>query len=208
MLTYVAGFDGTEASRAADRFAAELGSRTGAEVIAAHVYSPLPVGHPYAVVPALGEEERKRRADAERLVEALDEEGIERRAVPASSPAHGLQNLVEQENAALVAVGTTHHGALGRLVPGGEAERLLHGSPCPVAVVPAGAELGDVRAIAVAYDGGGEANAALATAEALARRLGARLLLLAAVDPSAFGRGISESRPELEATAQEQLGGC
>jgi len=103
-----------------------------------------------------------------------------------------------------VVVGTTHHGALGRLVPGGEAERLLHGSPCPVAVVPAGSSLGDVRTVAVAYDGGEESQAALGTAESLARRLDARLLLVAAVEPSPYGPVIPESKPEVEATAREQ----
>ena len=45
MPTYVSGFDGTEASHAAVRFAARLGSLVGAKAIAAHVFSPVRVGH-------------------------------------------------------------------------------------------------------------------------------------------------------------------
>jgi nucleotide-binding universal stress UspA family protein len=203
MHTYVSGFDGTEASHAAVRFAARLGSLTGAKVIAAHVFSPVHVGHIYAVVSSLDEEDQK-RAEAERVLEGLDEEGVDRRLISSSSPAHGLHSLVEEEAAALLVIGSSHHGALGRLMPGGEAERLLDGSPCPVAVVPVGEALDDVGTVAVAYDGGEESEAALQTAESLARRLGARLLLLGAVDPRPLGSTLAKSRREAEATAREQ----
>jgi nucleotide-binding universal stress UspA family protein len=203
MPTYVSGFDGTEASHAAVRFAARLGSLVGAKVIAAHVYSPVRVGHIYAVVESFPEEDQK-RAEAARVLEGLDDEGVDRRLIPSSSAAHGLHSLVEEEAAALLVVGSTHHGALGRLVAGGEAERLLHGSPCPGAVVPAGGALDDVRTVAVAYDGGEESRAALRTAGALARRLVARLVLVAAVDPRPYGPTLAQSRPEAEATAREQ----
>jgi nucleotide-binding universal stress UspA family protein len=192
MPTYVCGFDGTEASRAAVRFAARLGSLTGAKVIAAHVFSPVRAGHIYAVMESYPEEEQK-RAEAERLLEGLDEEGVDRRLISSGSAAHGLHSVVEDEAAALLVIGRTRQGALGRL--GGEAERLLHGSPCPVVVVPVGGSLDDVRTVAVAYDGGEESRAALRAAETLVRRLGTRLVLVGAVD---------ESKPEAEATAREQ----
>ena len=38
----------------------------------------------------------------------------------------------------LIVVGSTHTGRAGRVLPGSTAERLLHGSPCPVAVAPKG----------------------------------------------------------------------
>jgi nucleotide-binding universal stress UspA family protein len=201
MPTYVCGFDGTEASRAAVRFAGRLGSLVGAKVIAAHVFSRVRVGHIYAVMESFRDEDEK-RAEAERVLEGLDEEGVDRRLIPSSSPAHGLHSLAEEEGAALLVIGSTQHGALGRL--GGEAERLLHGSPCPVAVVPAGGSLDDVRTVAVAYDGGEESRAALRAAETLAPRLGARHLLVGAVDPSPYGPVFAESKPEAEATAREQ----
>ena len=36
----------------------------------------------------------------------------------------------------LVVVGSTHTGRLGRVFPGSTGEKLLHGAPCAVAVVP------------------------------------------------------------------------
>ena len=39
-------------------------------------------------------------------------------------------------DAALIVVGSTHTGRAGRVLPGSTGERLLHGSPCAVAVVP------------------------------------------------------------------------
>lgn len=203
MPRYVVGFDGTEASHAAVRFATRLGSLTGAEVIVAHVYTPVRVGHMYAVVSSFGEEE-ERAAEAARVLEGVNEEGVDRRLIASSSPAHGLHSLVEEEGADLLAVGTTHHGVLGRLVPGGEAERLLHGSSCPIAVVPADGRLGDVHTVAVAYDGGEEAEGALAMGEALARALGARLLLVYAVQAITSGLILAESREEIEAIVRAQ----
>src|SRR5215218_2316022 len=52
--------------------------------------------------------------------------------------AHALQTLAEQEDADIIVVGSSHTGRLGRVLPGSTAERLLHGAPCPVAVVPLG----------------------------------------------------------------------
>ena len=53
-----------------------------------------------------------------------------------SRPRMGCSKLADQENAGLIVVGSTHTGRAGRVLPGSTAERLLHGSPCPVAVAP------------------------------------------------------------------------
>jgi nucleotide-binding universal stress UspA family protein len=108
-----------------------------------------------------------------------------RRLVRGGSPAQGLHELAEQEEASLIAVGATHRGAAGRLLLGSVGHRLLHGAPCAVMVVPAdGAE--QIRTIAVAYDHGEESRAALSVAADLAVRLGARLQLITAVPPVAI----------------------
>jgi nucleotide-binding universal stress UspA family protein len=183
--TFLAGYDGSDASRAAVRFARTLGEAYGGRVVAVHVHPAIPF------VAGKGASERARldleadaRADAERLLAALAEPGVETRAVAAPSAAHGLQRLAEEEHAALIAVGARHRHGLGRLVGGGVADRLLHGSPCPVAAVPARSER-RLATVAVAYDGGDEARSALGAAADLAGRLGARLQLLAAIDPEA-----------------------
>ena len=68
----------------------------------------------------------------------LDVEDVERRLLADHSPAHALQAAAEQAGAGIIVVGSSHVGRLGRVLPGSTAERLLHGAPCPVAVVPVG----------------------------------------------------------------------
>ena len=105
----------------------------------------------------------------------------ERRVVRAGSPAEGLQQVVELEQPDVVVLGSAHRGALGRIAPGDVAANLLHGSPCPVAIAPAGfadAAPEGLREIAVAYDASPEARAALRQATALARASGAAARLI------------------------------
>lgn len=97
------------------------------------------------------------------------------------SPAYGLQEFAEKDSAALIVVGSSHRGTLGRVLAGTVGTRLLHGSPCPVAVAPRG--YGDSRPaemvrIGVAYDGSAESRLALEWAEDLAERTRATLNLL------------------------------
>ena len=100
------------------------------------------------------------------------------RVIPAGSPGHALHTLAETTGADLVVVGSSHTGRLGRVFPGSTGEKLLHGSPCAVAVVPRDYEPRPIERIGVAYDGSDEAKAALTTARDLAERFGARLELV------------------------------
>lgn len=105
----------------------------------------------------------------------------ETRAIANHSPSEALYELAAQEQAALIVVGSTHRGALGRVLPGSVGQALLHGAPGAVAVAPRGyAERSDrqLRRIAVAFDGSAEAWAALETAIKLAARLHATLTVL------------------------------
>ena len=83
-------------------------------------------------------------------------------------------------------VGSTHTGRAGRVLPGSTAERLLHGSPCPVAVAPKGytrrpgAEPGIVGC---GFDGSQSAQRALQAAEQIAAATGARLRVIRAFQP-------------------------
>jgi nucleotide-binding universal stress UspA family protein len=98
--------------------------------------------------------------------------------IPDSSPARALHTLAETRAADLVVVGSTHTGRLGRVFPGATGEKLLHGSPCAVAVVPRGNEDRPIARIGVAYDGTDEAKAALALAVRLSKRFDSRLELI------------------------------
>ena len=113
-----------------------------------------------------------------------DRDRVMIRAIPSDSAARVLTEVAEAEQADLVVVGSSRRSALGRLLPGTTAERLLHDAPCPVAVAPRGYSGGDIRRIGVAYDGSPEADAALRAAESLALERAAALTVYCVVEPS------------------------
>jgi nucleotide-binding universal stress UspA family protein len=87
-------------------------------------------------------------------------------------------------------VGSTHRGAIGRLLPGAVGERLLTGAACPVALAPRGyteQSPTSLQRVGVAFDGSVEADAALEVARACARSSGARLRIISVFEPMAFG---------------------
>jgi nucleotide-binding universal stress UspA family protein len=106
-----------------------------------------------------------------------------------SSAAAGLQKEAVARSAAVVVLGSSNRSVLGRVMPGGTADRLLSGSPVPVAVAPHGyADRETARApIGVGFDGSSEALRAAAWGADLARRSGASLQLLAVQSQLMFG---------------------
>jgi nucleotide-binding universal stress UspA family protein len=109
---------------------------------------------------------------------------FEVRPLPGTSKARALHEAAEQLGAGLVVVGSSRKGRAGRLVPGSTAARLLHGAPCPVAVVPCNWEAGrGLNTIGVAFVDTPEAHEALTGALALARAAGAKLRVLSAARP-------------------------
>lgn len=97
------------------------------------------------------------------------------------SAAQGIHEFAETASAELVVVGSCHRGTIGRVLAGTVGTRLLHGSPCPVAIAPRGFADGRAPVIArigVGYDGSEESQLALAWAERLARATTARLRLV------------------------------
>jgi nucleotide-binding universal stress UspA family protein len=73
---------------------------------------------------------------------------------------------------------------LGRVAPGSTAQRLMHGAPCPLALVPGGWQPGEaMRTIGVAYVDTEEAREALRGARALAARAGAKLRVITVHTP-------------------------
>jgi len=53
-----------------------------------------------------------------------------------TSPAHGLVELAERENARMIVLGSNRHGPVGRVLAGSTARPVAHGAPCAVAVAP------------------------------------------------------------------------
>ena len=99
--------------------------------------------------------------------------------VESTSAPRALHELAEAQDAGLLVIGSTRQGTVGRLLPGSTAQRLMHGAPCPIAVIPHGWRAGDgLKTIGVAYVDTDEGRDALRGAHALARRSGATLRVL------------------------------
>lgn len=113
-----------------------------------------------------------------RMETELAAEGIavECRQLAGTTTARALHAAAEAQDAGLIVVGSTRRGAAGRILPGSTADRLLHGAPCPVAVVPhEWAARGELQTIGVAHVDTEEGREALRGAHALARGAGAAL---------------------------------
>jgi nucleotide-binding universal stress UspA family protein len=213
----IVGYDPRTSDRAPVAFAVAAARFTGAPLVVASVCA-------------------RRREDAANVDEELptdasgalshverelDQEGIavEYTQLEGTSAARALHEAAEAEDAGLLVVGSTNRGAIGRVLPGSTAERLMHGAPCPIAIVPHEWEAGGgLGTIGVAYVDTDEGREALRGAHALAKRAGAKLRVLTAVKAglSAFGetevttavqpgKGITEIEGELRTQAEEAL---
>lgn len=198
----IVGYDGRDPALDAvvlGRLLAEVGGVPLSLAIALP-YDPLLVG--------LEEYESGLEQDSKRLLERAQPylEGVEfeTRAYGGESPARLLNDLAEREGAEVIVLGSTHRGAIGSLVPGSVAERLLAGAPCSVAVAPRGfaeRERPKLGAIGVGFDGSEESRGALRVAAELADASGAALRMFAIVEPPGL------ASPEAAWMATSVLGG-
>ena len=217
MSTILIGVDASDRSEDAVAFARRLGEASGAQLIIANAY-------PYSDFPRRAANATYREALREQSLETVRAMRGHLEGLPESrsivkitanvSPAHALHAMAEAEAASLLVVGSTHTGRAGRVLPGGTGERLLHGSPCSVAVIPKGYRLHrePIRRIGVAYNHTPEAQSAVAAATELARALGAELVVIGVADASAYGSpalmgGPSSPtvREDVEAHVQDSL---
>lgn len=185
-MTLLIGFDDTPAGRDALALGLQLAGSTHEAPTVVTVYPDEERGVMVAIHDHTWRDEVRAAAEAKlaKAREIIGDRfpGITYEAIGPTSAARGLHELSEELNAALVVVGSTEHAAVGRIAPGSTVQRLLHGSPCPVAVAPRGyRKRGEVplRRFGVAYDGSTEAQDALDVAVQLAQRVGASLRLVA-----------------------------
>jgi nucleotide-binding universal stress UspA family protein len=107
------------------------------------------------------------------------------RKLSSTSAARALHALAEEQDAGLLVVGSRHRSSGGRASAGSTAERLLHGAPCAIAVVPAHWTADRrVTTIGVAFVDSDEGREALRGGSALARRAGATLRVITVVRAS------------------------
>jgi len=125
------------------------------------------------------------RADLQRR--GLDE--VEIRTFKDRTAARGLARALDEVQPALIVLGSSKRSAIGSVFVGTTAERVIHASSCPVAVVPKGYERpeGGVKVIGAAYSPSDEGREALHAAASLARAGGARVRAIMVLDPSHAG---------------------
>jgi nucleotide-binding universal stress UspA family protein len=167
----LAGADGTGSGLDAVAFGARLATAIGSPLVVACVCPDQAL-----LVGAEGEAEDPQRQATSILEGAREVVGdlpADFRTVASTSPARGLAELAENEDVEAVVVGSTHRGPVGRVMSGSTAERLLHGSGCPVAVAPRGYRLHrskPIEAIGAAFTDSPEGHEAVRVAADLAAR--------------------------------------
>jgi nucleotide-binding universal stress UspA family protein len=185
----LAGYDPGRLDRAPLEFGVATARYTGAPLIVAAVHASA------AALGTAGQglvEEQLEEAGGMSLDHVAKEfrtlgVNAEWRVLPGTSAPRALHEAAETFGAALLVIGSTERGAVGRLLPGSTAQRLMHGAPCPIAVVPRSWEAGGgLRTLGVAFVDTPEGRQALDGAVALARRSGARLRVLSAAKPRDF----------------------
>jgi nucleotide-binding universal stress UspA family protein len=174
------GYDGRPSSRDALALAVVLAEATEAGLVLGAVLpevSKLSSQHAREEAAARGSATAFREASAQ--LDALEAHlAVEHRAIAAEPPSEALRDLARSEDVDLIAIGATHRGPIGRIIPGTTVDRLLADAPCPVAVAPrayADREAPDLRLVGLAYDGSNEAKRAAAVARTLALRASAPL---------------------------------
>ena len=210
MSEILVGVDGTEGAEDALAFARRLATLTGARLRLANAF-------PYTDFPSRASNEAFRQeleSDAKTILDRAGGDDSPKHAIADVSPPHALHELAEETGASLIVVGSTRRGPVGCVFPGSTGERLLHGSPCPVAIVPKGYRSSDpdLKVIGVGYDGSEESEVALVTASELARRVGAALRIIRVFDTGQIGTPALMSGPgyysvprEVERKEREQF---
>ena len=185
----VIGYDASEGSEDAVAFGLTWCRSTGDMPVVATVY---PEEHPIGLGGRRVDDEwlthvRKQAEIVQEKARATVGDAALYRYVASTSSSHGLVILAEDIEAAMVIVGTTQESGLIRALLGSTTERLLHGTPVPVTVVPPGwrqSAPDRISSIGVAYLDTRDGREALRTAVRVALRIPARLTLYSVLGQS------------------------
>ena len=126
-MVILVGYDTQTADRAPVRFGVMTARRSGAPLVVGSVHAGRSVGSGEPL------DDLRRDLQAEDVRAAC-------RPLPGVSTPTALHDAAQSFGAGLLVVGSTTRGQVSQAVGGSTAERLLHGAPCPVAVVPFGWE--------------------------------------------------------------------
>lgn len=170
----VAAFDAATGVREPVEFGIAASDVTGAPLIIAVVHT----GDKGSSLEQLREDLQRRGLD-----------DVEIRTFEDRTAARGLARALDELQPALIVLGSSKRSAIGSVFVGTTAERVIHSSSCPVAVVPKGYERpeGGVKVIGAAYSPSDEGREALHAAATLARAGGARVRAIMVLDPKHAG---------------------
>ncbi len=180
----VAAFNAAAGDREPVEFGIAASRVTGAPLIVATVRKGGPVVRQVVGDLEEGDEERSLghlRLDLQRR--HLDD--IEIRTFDDSTAARGIARALDELQAALIVLGSSHRSAVGSMLVGTTAERVIHASSCPVVVVPKGYTRpeGGVRVIGAAFAATDEGREALHAGASLARAGHVTLRAITVLDP-------------------------
>jgi nucleotide-binding universal stress UspA family protein len=196
-------------------FGAAVAGHTGAPLLVTSVYASDEVVD-RLTGGQLGEElPRDAEGPLQRVLDAVRADGVvaEELLLGATSAPRGLELAAAEGGAGLLVVGSKADGQKGRVRPGSTGQRLLNGAECPVEIVPQGWERSfGLGTVGVAFVDTAEGRRALHGAHVLADRAGARLRVLAAVQPrgwmdGADGDVAQDVRLRAESAAQAAVSG-
>jgi nucleotide-binding universal stress UspA family protein len=180
----VAAFNAAAGAREPVEFGLAASRVTGAPLVVATVRKGGPVVRHVVGDVDEGDEERSLehlRLDLQRR--RLD--NVEIRTFDDSTAARGLARALDELQPALIVLGSSHRSAVGSMLVGTTAERVIHASSCPVAVVPKGytPPEGGVRVIGAAFAPTEEGREALHAGASLARAGHVTLRAITVLDP-------------------------
>src|SRR5215207_2308430 len=212
MTKVLIGVDGSDRSEDAVAFGRAPALAAGAPVVLSTAHQTEPRQPRLDGAPAhAGLREEAEAMLARLALMLLDVEDVERRLLADHSPARALRAAAEQTGAGIIVVGSSHVGRFGRVLPGSTAERLLHGAPCPVAVVPVGFGahgLPEHPVIGCGYEATDYGAAALGAAEELALAVRGSLQVTHVVEPPSYLYDSGEmplNMPELDGPARRRV---
>ncbi len=162
-----------------------LAQLTGAPLVLATAYPPAsvyPIASPDYARELIDDARRALEAAAAPL-RATCEVSV---MVAPGTRAGALHTLAVRFEATALVVGSSHRGAVGRVLAGDVAVNLLHGAPCEVLVAPRDYEGGDFGRIGVAFRDTPEGRAALDVAAGLAAATGATQRIVTVVAPELY----------------------
>lgn len=176
----VVGFDGSEHGSDALALGRALAATLSTRLVVIIAYTPERwLWAPGTADPMDPQECERLLAMARAAFSSQDR--VEFRTVASPSAAGALHAEAQAEQAQIIVVGSSHHGAMGRMLLGTVTQEVLDAAPCAIAVAPPGlAAKPEIRfsRVAVGFDDTPTAHDALAVAHSFARRAGAEIRLL------------------------------